>query len=269
MSQIAAAAVPVALAYGQYKVNQYISNVANSAYNQMSVSASNYRKAAIKDLAKRLRPEAVPRNRMGALRASSDEVKSVDLPYAVYGMDATGSVTAINLIRTGSTFTNRIGRRIRMKSLYINGIMLPQAATVAPTYARFIIVYDKQANGTLPAFADVVTSHNQATTASVAAEENLNLNNRDRFKVIVDKRFFLPGSTAGVSQGAPSPAMSEMKIQEYRRLKMLDTQYKADSSPAVIGDIATGSLLMLTYGTQTVGTGYNLGVSLRLRFVDN
>jgi len=47
------------------------------------------------------------------------------------------------------------------------------------------------------------------------------------------------------------------------------TQYKADSAPAVIGDIATGGLFMLVLGNQAAGAeGYSVLGKTRLRFND-
>lgn len=50
----------------------------------------------------------------------------------------------------------------------------------------------------------------------------------------------------------------------------LETQYKADSSPAVIGDISTGGLFLLTLGaTVAASEAYQFGGSFRLRYSDN
>jgi len=278
---------------GSYYVGKGLYNLGSKAVNAVSyMSGSEARKEAmVKDVVKRLRRggvstvapvtytnwrdketrtyrPVVPRNRMILQKPNPSELKSVDLASTAYACSTTGSVTCINLIRTGSTFTNRIGRRIQLMSLYLNGYMAPEAGGSLTTYCRILIVYDRQSNGNTPVWADVVSAYDQATTQSGTVMDNMNLNNRDRFKIILDKRIVCPNFVAGVNQGVYDNSASEMQIQEHRRLGGLETQYKADSSPAVIGDIATGSLVMLTFGNSAAGSGHAFIGTVRLRFTD-
>lgn len=202
---------------------------------------------------------------------SLGETKVVDLVSAAYGCDTTGTVTALNLVSAGSSYNNRIGRKTAMKSLYINGLFRPQSTVANDAYCRVIVVYDMQANGVLPAWADIVLSQTQAiaTTASTALD-NVNLNNRDRFRIILDHRVVLPQySGAAVATGPVYPTSTEIQFHEFRKLGRIETNYKADSSPAVIGDVATGSLIMFTFGDQAAGASYNLVCTTRVRFEDN
>lgn len=206
-------------------------------------------------------------------RGPKGETKSVDHPLLVLGCDATGAVQPINLIRTGSTFTNRIGRKISLKSLYLNGYFEEQSsANTSAGWCRVVVVYDKQTNGVAPTWANVFANYDQATAQTTDANAGVNLDYRDRFIILMDERIYLPiGTTpaAGTLNPVPSPSCNEFKIKRFIPLKLMETQYKADSSPAVIGDIATGGLHIMTYGINAAGFSYNANINARLRFEDN
>lgn len=192
---------------------------------------------------------------------------------------AVGEFTALNLIRIGSTMNNRIGRKIKTASIRINGGFFPQMQTSnhrSPTQVRLMVVYDRQTNGNLPVLSDVIQCIDQAGTQTTDIYCGMNLNNRDRFLVLHDSFHFLPGlsdnTATGVQNGYPTNS-DNYQVNVYRKIKNLETLYKADSSPAVIGDISTGSIFMLaiheTLGTETdAGTYWEWHGNMRLRFFD-
>lgn len=236
-------------------------------------------------------PRSMPSRSFTSLPAtqlvtSSSEVKSLDIPLAVAALNGTGSLIALNLIRAGSSFYNRIGRKIEMKNLQIEMRLRcvdDMAGRDAPmSYCRCLIVYDRQTNGTFPTISDILQDVDQAGTNSTDVMSDINLNNRDRFTILRDARFIVPSAnTDQISAGKmkfandqlwPSDA-SEQSCAHWKYfipLKGLITQYKADSSPAVIGDIATGSLYLITFGDLTAGTeAFEIVYSSRLRFFDH
>jgi len=214
-------------------------------------------------------------NRMPArLVASASEIKAVDITATGYLANSTGVVTPLNLIATGSSFFNRIGRRVEMKSIRISGTMEPLRTNVALDYIRLMIVYDRQTNGALPSMADILQSTAQNGTNTTNSYSGINLNNRDRFIILRDLRIVPPTETdtAGVitNLGAIDPITTLTNIDLYVKLKGLLTQYKADSSPAVIGDIATGGLFLVTFGLIAAGSeGWGFELESRLRFNDH
>lgn len=208
-----------------------------------------------------------------SLASKSPELKALDVPAGTVSLNQTGSVTALNLIRVGSTFCNRIGRKIEMKSLRIVGAIAPIRTVAAQDYVRIMLVYDRQANGALPALADVIQTTDQATTNSTSSFSGINLNNRDRFVMLRDHHVTLPSATytAGVitNPGFSDPVSRTFNIDDYIKLGSLVTQYKADSAPAVIGDIASGSILLVTVGAAVAGQeGFNFQLETRLRYRD-
>lgn len=220
---------------------------------------------------------------------SSSELKALDVSLAtaapggaVLNFNSTGSIIPLNLVRVGSSFFNRIARRLEMKSLDIS--ILPGSLQVTRSaqedLLRILVVYDRQTNGALPSISDILQDTEQSGTNTTVAYSGINLNNRDRFSIIMDKRIMLPGATATAGAitnpwpnsygGVTGDKVGIGMIREYRKLKGLLTQYKADSSPAVIGDIATGGLYLITYSTYTAGSEIWAGVdwTCRLRYHD-
>ena len=201
------------------------------------------------------------------------EIKSLDLVGATYTLNSTAQITPLNLIRAGSSFFNRIGRRIEMRSLHLKGYIDSTRTTTDADYIRIMVVYDEQANGAIPAIADIIQDTDQAGTNSTTQLSGANLNNRDRFRILADFRIVLPSQTltggAITNPGFVDPVSTTFDIERYIKLKGLVTQYRADSSPAVIGDVATGALYLVTYGGSAAGAeGFQFIGNTRLRYSD-
>jgi len=214
-----------------------------------------------------------------AVHVSRSEVKAIDVPAGTINFASGGTVTALNLIQAGNSFFNRTGRKINMKSIALHGFINPQAVTgsFSEMYGRIMIVYDRQTNGALPTLADILQDVDQAGAATNSVLADVNLNNRERFAVVADKRFFTPQVTltAGVQSAAfPTDGVgfntmetsSNYRYDVFRKLKGLETHFKADSNPAVIGDIATGGLYLVTI-ISTSGA-WQLTLKTRLRYWD-
>lgn len=205
--------------------------------------------------------------------ASREEVKSVDIAASNFSLNATPLITAINLVESGTGFNNRVGRKICMKSLYITGnivyVNLATKSTIGD-YCRIIVVYDRQTNGALPAIADYILSVTQAAGTSSTVYDQFNVNNRDRFLTLMDERLAMPLYINASGPVGPSDGTTKtFNIQRYLNLKNLVTQFKSDSSPSVIGDIATGSLFMITMGAIASGSeNFQFNCSMRLRYTD-
>jgi len=209
------------------------------------------------------------------LRATTAEIKSCDVPSSSYTINSGGTIQFLNLIRVGSTFCNRIGRRIEMKNIRMSGILQYARTNASEDYLRIMLVYDRQTNGNNPAISDILQSTDQSTTNTTGALSGMNVNNRDRFKILRDMRIYAPSFTDTGGLGAitnvapPDPMAKTYKIEEFVKLGGMVTQYKSDSVPASIGDIATGGLMLITIGTQGPGTeGYSALLEFRLRYND-
>jgi len=191
------------------------------------------------------------------------EKKVVDINAATYLIENTGTIlTLLNGTVPGSQNFNRIGRKIALSSLQIRGFVRQADNTVAARQVRMIIVYDKQANASAPTFANVISSQNIGGTVSSTCTDMVNLDNRDRFRIIRDRTFVFGDINAAWAAGS-----NVEDVDMYIKLGDLPTIYNAGSA-GTIGDIQSGSLYVFWISTQANSTGSAAEVSYRLRFKD-
>ena len=95
-------------------------------------------------------------------------------------INTTGLVTLLHVPVLGTDFTNRIGRKTLIKSVFLRGLLSRDLTTASALacQCRMILVLDKQPNGAAPAITDILVAANSYS--------QLNPNNRDRFRVIRD-----------------------------------------------------------------------------------
>lgn len=201
------------------------------------------------------------------------EIKAVDFNQAIMALHDAGQVATLNMVTAGGSFYQRIGRRIELLSVDLRANIGPIRTVVANEYIRILIIYDRQPNGAVPTFADILQNVNGSGTTSSTSYSGLNLNNRDRFDVIMDKKVVMPTYTlaAGVitNLGTIDPVAETFNIKGYRKLGNRIAQYKADSVIPSIADIATGALYIVGVSSVPSGTeGWQMQFSTRVRFSD-
>lgn len=217
---------------------------------------------------------------MGSTRVPADltalraEVKALDTVGGTFAINTTGTILPLNLIRAGASFFNRIGRRVELKSLMIKTNIVPLRTAAVQDYLRMAIIYDRQTNGANPTLQDIFQTTDQAGANTLSVFSDINLNNRDRFHIFFDKRIVLPSLNvaAGVitQLGPADPIQPWVNVFKFIKLKGEVTQFKADSAPAVVGDIATGGLFFVSYGSQAAAAeGWQGNVETRLRYNDH
>lgn len=198
---------------------------------------------------------------------------------ASWTFSSTALINSLSLCTIGTSSWNRIGRKLSLKSFRIRGAMIPTGnnfSVTTPQYCRAVLLYDKQPNGALPLSTDVFLSQ-----ASVAADttfasvfSGVNLNNRDRFEILLDRQWCMAPSntstgTAPLAGMTSMPNDDHMTIDWFVKLRNRETHYKSDGSPAVIGDLSTGNLVFITFGNLTTGQEpYQLNASIRIRYSD-
>lgn len=202
------------------------------------------------------------------------EIKSVDLAETAYSLNlATGTnaqVFLLNGVQEGNSESQRNGRKIWMKSLYMNGFLEYTGTGVAETdYARIMIVYDRAPNAAaaLPLYSDMFKHTTQAQVTATDPLSNLNIDYKDRFTIIRDWRMMLPATTAGgVTSTTVTLTGCEGTINKYIPLD-LEVQYNSTSSPCTVSNINTGALYLVTQGSYAVG-GWEVELGFRLRYED-
>lgn len=170
----------------------------------------------------------------------------------------TGTVSLINGVATGTDYTNRVGRKIILKSLLLRIMFNPVVTgTVDATLGdnvRLICVLDMQPNGVVISGSDLLLNTGSPT-------DPLNLNNRDRFKIIWDKMISFPSyktTTGSLTTGSPTAKC--MKLY-----KKMSQEVIFNGTGSTIGSIQTGALYLfqLCQGGFTQST-----FSTRVRFID-
>lgn len=214
------------------------------------------------------------------LSTSSKEYKFVDVSFgttnassAVISADAS-TFYLLNGLQLGTSAYQRIGNKIAMKSCYwsltfginaLNTIATSKSGT-PQVPVRMMIVYDKQTNGTLPVVSDLLSNRvgiTNGTSRAIDVNSPNNLNNKDRFIVLCDKRFVLS------AQGTGSRI-----VKKYKKLST-SVAYKSGATVGDVTDITSGGLYMLAYRDDDLGNNTNPDTAVymtgdvRLRFQDD
>lgn len=189
-------------------------------------------------------------------RRGRNELKVIDTNTALTPFAATGALQLINGVATGTDYTDRVGRKIIMRSLYMRIFIYPTITTNSQngTTSRCLVVYDTQPNNAPPAVADIL----QVNTYDAP----MNLSNRDRFKVLYNHYVFTPAfvyAAASLTNGDPIPRMFKC----YKKIN-LPTIFSGTGS--TIGSIQTGSVYVLLQSNNDLTTSADGW--FRIRFED-
>lgn len=203
-------------------------------------------------------------NRLLPHDKSKAEKKYFDLT-ASQTCDTTGAISLINGIGQNTTNNSRIGNRINIKSVEVDA-RVQSGVIVTDSIYRFMVVYDKEANGTLPLVVGASTSDSILDSASgTAVQAKLNVNNADRYVVISDKVYHQKHDYAfnGIGiVGVPTEDQNSMfrKINTY-------TQYNAPG--AAIAQINAGALYFICMSSIASGTSApSCLFASRIRYTD-
>lgn len=185
------------------------------------------------------------------------EFKSIDNDIN-NAVNSNGSVGLLNGCSRGSDINNRIGRTIIVKSIQISISSFATQATGLTQEHRFLLVYDKQPNGVLPGVQDMVDA--------ITPWAMRNLDNRNRFIILMDTMHALASDLAAGTNGEGNPKIKAIK---YYRRHNLKVQYN-DGDDATIASINTGAIYLVSIGSRILGVtaGAVLG-STRVRFIDS
>ncbi|RUT37137.1 hypothetical protein [Acinetobacter baumannii] len=175
----------------------------------------------------------------------------------------------INAVQQGSAYFQRIGSKIRMKSILIRALFAApisvsttgQTATIEGS-VRCLVVYDRQTSGAPPTANQILS----VNSSGIYDYSSVFIPNRSRFLVLRDKILKLD-TASGLTQ----------IFDEYIKCD-LDTEYQSSSTNSTIstagtvGDITTGAVYFISFYTQgsyttTVGPTMLSYIS-RLRYYD-
>lgn len=193
-------------------------------------------------------PQGGPRGFYGLNQGNHGvELKDIDTSLAAAECSTTGAINLINGVAQGTDFNTRVGRKFNMRSILVRGTIKVGATPTLAAY-RWMIVYDKQANGASAVITDILTAINMGGVN--------NLTNRDRFVVIADKKGYVEAAGRGV-----------VPIKFYKRCALETTN---GGTSAAIGSIQTGALYFVTLGDLATGVTAPVcgAMTARVRFTD-
>jgi len=225
------------------------------------------------------RRRPLPGARYGSTRKR--EAKVVDLPVTIravplFSISPTGVIgpiygnQSLNYPVQGAAIQNRIGNKISMQYVSLKGNIysLQSNGALAGTTFRIMIVYDKQTNGAIPAYSDIVSSVNPSGTASNSIVSHRNPYNRDRFLILYDSTRYVAFQNLQDATKIGNnivTASSYLNLDIFVPLKGLETMYGANNGN--IGDVKTGGLFLVLC-TDDGTTSYSSELCIRLGFED-
>lgn len=160
-----------------------------------------------------------------------------------------GKFFLLNGVGAGTGFNERVGRKIRIKSIALSIHFFIGAVT--PSRFRIIVFVDRQANSAAVTAANLIDT---ATGGGQISTSYMNLDNRARFKFLYDKKFVMDTTTFTLKT-----------FKMYKKI-VLDTVYSGTTN--AIGSIQTNAVWCVllsdnaaTQSATTIGTA-------RIRFTD-
>lgn len=153
------------------------------------------------------------------------------------------SIQLINPIAQGSTASQRIGRKLVLKSIFLRFAANPGTSAIG---CRWLVIYDHAPNGALPVITDILSAD------SINAHQNLT--NSDRFMVIHDDYINTP------------VAATSFAGKWYRKFtdQGLQSQWTT-ATTGTIADVVTGAIYVAYVSLAAAGT---FAATARVRFTD-
>lgn len=190
----------------------------------------------------------------GYANNSQSETKFVDVATASYNLvSSSANVTLLNTIAQGASQSQRIGRKVMLKSVWIKGRMSSGTTTTIAGW-RWAIVYDRQSNKAAPVFNDIFD-----TTGFDTMKRD---DNKDRFIILSDNIGQNIGNTT-----TPATGQEQCIINTYVKLNLV--QEFASVGTGAIGDIVAGALFLVSCSNLTAGTTNPIMTfTARTRYVD-
>lgn len=183
-------------------------------------------------------------------------------------------VSVLNLVQQGTGSWNRIGRKIKPKTLRITGtaIHADLVTAVSNNVLRMVIVYDKQPSGdTIPNYDDIFGHTEQDGTTTTFIFDPVQYNEMGRFRILKDCRYNLNVPSTGAVSGTTQGGDIKIDVDEYIKLAVPETVFNGTADPMTIANVNTGAIYCYFRGYEpTVTDQIVTQVSLlaRLRYSD-
>lgn len=221
---------------------------------------------------KRRHPYGRGRGRRGGRTAnqgpcSVKEKKFHDIQFSSDGLGTANSVLSHTvgttfswlLIAQGLTEVTRIGRRICVKGINLKGMLklaLGESAITGNQVARLWLILDTQANGAIPAAAEIF----EQSAGGIFSYRNLA--NQERFQVLWTKQFIFNAQMAG--NGTALDTAETVKTFAMSKKTNFVVQY--DAGAGVIAELQTNNIFLMGCTQNSLVT--EITARARIRFTD-
>lgn len=206
--------------------------------------------------------------------------KGVDFDISVSPIVSTTNtndeIQCLNLIQQGAGSWNRVGRKVKLKSIRLKGtaqyvLGLDGSNHLNGGVLRMLLVWDKQPSGNaLPAFDEIFGITEQDGTESSTVMSPPRYDNMGRFQVLMDKCLYINPTTYNAAAGGDM--YYDLPFDEYVKLQGRETNFSGQSSPMTIADVSTGGLyLVLRANENSAGQkqwSLTTNSVARLRYMD-
>lgn len=171
-----------------------------------------------------------------------------------------------NIMAQGPNTFQRIGRKITVKQIELHGTMGYEHAPgsfLADTL-RIMVIHDSQCNGALPVYADVFEG-------ASATDSFLNLNNSQRFKILMDKWFDF-NAEAILNNADPAAAYAIPVVQSFswKKKMNLTVEYSGEQASGELPNIKSDNCFIVVTNSKgtTLNDQYRLVFRTRVKFSD-
>lgn len=195
--------------------------------------------------------------RFGHEQGKMTELKFFDTDLG-FNFDLTGEVVAtgqLNLIPQGTTESARIGRKVKIHSIQIRGVLkgVPVSAGTFADVTYMILVQDTQCNGAAAGVQDVMTG--------VSFEKAMiNIANSGRFRIL--KRWVHHHTAASGVTGAKNDTAVALEYW-----KKCNIEINFSSTTGAIGEIKSNNIFLMA-GSTISDDKVSFAGTCRLRFSD-
>ncbi len=175
----------------------------------------------------------------------------------------------LNTVVQGDGESNRDGRKITMRSIYVEGIITTavqnsQSAADQQPSIFIALVMDTQTNGATIASEDVFV--NPGASAKTNAGPMRNLQQTRRFKILATRKFVMDLESMTNDTGATGGVIIAGQTKRFSFFQKLNTQVNFTGTTETVANIADNSLHIIAYASNTAQAP-KISYNCRLRFV--
>lgn len=215
------------------------------------------------------------------------EIKAVDLLNNAggVGMNIGNETTNVNVellngVQQGAGANQRLGRYVKWVGWHLKGTIVPSYvlanATTFQTTIVMALVWDTQVSGgAIPPITDIFQDLSEASGTSTTQFAGQNLANKDRFKILFQKRFVMPPNATVApltNQGSFSVDSSVVSVNIYIKGKGHRSTFISTANPMTTANFSSGCLYLVMYnqgGNAKATAAYGFTYAVRSRYSDD